>query len=96
MIKVSVFYPAEGGSKFNHEYYRNTHIPMAVNGWKPVRTQIDKGIDGPYVAGVHFTFDSMEAFQACMTLPVSADLAADLPNYSEVPPIIQVSEIFEA
>jgi hypothetical protein len=38
----------------------------------------------------------MEAFQACMTLPVSADLAADLPNYSEVPPIIQVSEIFEA
>ena len=28
MIKVSVFYPERAGSKFDMDYYCNTHIPM--------------------------------------------------------------------
>src|SRR5271165_3688053 len=28
MIKVSVMYPNTPGSKFNHEYYRDKHMPM--------------------------------------------------------------------
>jgi uncharacterized protein (TIGR02118 family) len=28
MIKVSVIYPNTAGARFNHDYYRDTHMPM--------------------------------------------------------------------
>ena len=28
MIKVSVFYPNPPGAQFDHEYYRDEHMPM--------------------------------------------------------------------
>ncbi len=28
MIKMSVYYPADGGSKFDHDYYRASHLPQ--------------------------------------------------------------------
>ena len=28
MIKMSVYYPADGGSKFDHDYYRTHHMPL--------------------------------------------------------------------
>ena len=28
MIKMSVYYPADGGSKFDHDYYRTSHLPL--------------------------------------------------------------------
>ena len=28
MIKMSVYYPANGGSKFDHDYYRTRHMPL--------------------------------------------------------------------
>jgi len=71
MIRVSVLYPKSEGATFDHEYYRTKHVPMAVNGWKPARTEIDKGVDGPFEAAVHFFFESAERFQQCMGLPVT-------------------------
>jgi uncharacterized protein (TIGR02118 family) len=95
MIRVSVLYPKSEGATFDHEYYRTTHVPMAVNGWKPARTEIDKGVDGPFEAAVHFFFESAERFQACMGLPVTGELMADLPNYTNIKAQIQVSEVCE-
>jgi uncharacterized protein (TIGR02118 family) len=96
MIRVSVLYPSGAGSTFDHEYYKNSHVPMAVRGWSPISTQIDKGINGPYEAAVHFTFSSLEKFQECMGLPITAELAADLPNYTNIEAVIQIAEIVEA
>lgn len=96
MIRVSVLYPKSDGSTFDHEYYRTTHVPMAVAGWKPARTEIDKGVDGPYEAAVHFFFDSPATFQECMGLPVTGELMADLPNYTNIAAQIQVSEVVES
>lgn len=93
MIRVSVLYPKSDGAQFDHEYYRTKHVPMAVNGWKPARTEIDKGLDGPYEAAVHFFFESAERFQQCMGLPVTGELMADLPNYTNIEAQIQVSEV---
>ena len=28
MIKMSVYYPASGGSRFDHDYYRTRHMPL--------------------------------------------------------------------
>jgi uncharacterized protein (TIGR02118 family) len=98
-IKVSVLYPAGEGKRFDHGYYATTHMPMA--GWllQPTRYEIDRGIGGgtpgsaaPYVAGCHFYFSSLDDFQRAITSH-GAELQADFPNYTDIAPIIQVSEV---
>jgi uncharacterized protein (TIGR02118 family) len=60
MIRLSVFYPVTEGASFDHDSYGDKHVPLAVRTWGLESAQIDKGVDGPYVAAVHFTFDSPE------------------------------------
>jgi uncharacterized protein (TIGR02118 family) len=93
MIKVTVSYPKGEGSSFDHDYYSNTHIPLCKQVFNPVRTEVDKGIDGPAVAGVSFYFDSMEAMQAAFGNPRMGDVMADMANYTNIAPAMQVSEV---
>jgi uncharacterized protein (TIGR02118 family) len=93
MIRFSVLYPATEGATFDHEYYRQKHVPLALRTWGLDGAQIDKGVDGPYVAAVHFLFDSMEAMGAAMGAPGTADVLADVPNYTTITPVRQISEI---
>lgn len=92
MIRVSVFYPSGDGTTFDHDYYKNTHVPMATAAWN-VGAEIDKGTSGPYTAAVHFFFESMETMQAAMASPDTAKVMADVPNYTNITPVMQVSEI---
>ncbi len=93
MMRFSVFYPTTEGATFDHDYYRNTHVPLAVKTWSPVSTEIDKGIDGPYVAAVHFTFDSVDAYNAALGAAGTGDVLADVANYTTIAPVIQTAEI---
>lgn len=95
MIRLSVFYPRSDDSTFNHEYYRDHHIPLCLKTWglSDSAAEIDRGLDGPYVAAVHFRFDSQEALGAAMTAPGTGDVLADVPNYTNITPIMQTSEI---
>ena len=93
MIKVSVLYPAAEGATFDHDYYRDHHVPLAVRTWGLDGAEIDKGMDGPYVAAVHFRFESAEAMTAALSVPGSKDVTADVPNYTNITPVRQVSEI---
>jgi uncharacterized protein (TIGR02118 family) len=92
MIRVSVFYPATEGATFDHDYYRDSHVPLAANTWKPDSVEIDKGIDGPNVAAVHFKFASMEAMGAAMAVEGTAAIQADVANYTTITPVLQISE----
>ena len=101
MIRVTVLYPRKEGAQFDWSYYLGTHVPM-VN--RKLRTaakavSIDEGISGavpessaPYVAIAHFTFDSVAAFQAAFA-PHAQEIMADIPRYTSIEPIIQLSEI---
>ena len=52
MIRVSVLYPAGDGITFDHDYYKNTHVPMCTEAWN-VGAEIDKGVaSGLAQAGV--------------------------------------------
>jgi uncharacterized protein (TIGR02118 family) len=93
VIRFSVLYPATDGATFDHDYYRDTHVPLAVDTWKPVRVEIDRGIDGPYVAAVHFVFESAETMQSALATDATAAIGADVPNYTTIRPVRQVSEI---
>lgn len=93
MIRLSVFYPTTEGATFDHDYYANSHVPLAVKTWGLEGAEIDKGVNGPYVAAVHFTFDSLEAMGAALGAPGTADVMADVPNYTTIQPVMQTSEI---
>jgi len=92
MIRLSVYYPVTEGATFDHDYYREKHVPLAVATWRPLATVIDTGIDGPYVAVVHMTFPDQAGFAAAMALPGTADVRADIPNYTTIRSVRQLSE----
>jgi uncharacterized protein (TIGR02118 family) len=88
-----VFYPVTEGASFDHDYYRDTHVPLAVRTWGLTSADIDKGVDGPYVAAVHFTFESLDAVQQAMAAEGTAAVLADVANYTSIAPVLQTSEI---
>ena len=101
MIKLSVFYPNEEGKKFDMEYYLNSHIPMIQEkvGAALKAGAVDQGLGGAmpgspatYVAMGHLLFDSVEAFQSSFG-PHAEAIMADIPNYTDIQPTIQISEV---
>jgi uncharacterized protein (TIGR02118 family) len=93
VIRFSVLYPATEGGTVDHDYYRDSHVPLAAKTWSPASVEIDKQIDGPYVAAVHFVFDSLEAMRSALASEGTAAVGADVPNYTTITPVRQVSEI---
>lgn len=92
---MSVYYPDGEGASFDQDYYRDVHVPLCVETWG-CKAEIDKGVSGPYLAAVHLIFDSMEHFEASMSLPGSAAVRADVPNYSKnIQTVRQISEIVD-
>jgi len=101
MIKVSVMYPNTPGAKFNHDYYRDQHMPMvkAKLGAALKSYTVDKGLAGgapgaaaTYVAMCHLFCESVETFQAGFG-PHAKDIMADVPNYTDIAPVMQISEV---
>lgn len=101
MIKVSVFYPNTENCKFDIAYYCNSHMPMVKDrlGNACKGLAVDQGISGgepgsrpTYVASGHLFFESVGAFQAAFG-PHAKEILADIPNYTNVQPIIEISNI---
>jgi uncharacterized protein (TIGR02118 family) len=95
MIRLSVYYPKTEGASFDHDYYRAKHVPLAVKTWGLAGAEIDKGVDGPYVAAVHFKFESLDALNAAMGGAGTADVLADVANYTTIAPVLQTSEVID-
>ena len=101
MIKFSVFYPNEEGKKFDIDYYLNSHIPMVKEklGAAVKGSTVEQGLSGAvpgsppaFVAMVHVLFDSVEALQGAFG-PHSKAIMADIPNYTDIEPTMQISEV---
>jgi uncharacterized protein (TIGR02118 family) len=103
MTKISILYPNDKGSRFDMRYYVETHMPLAIrllsahSGYKGVSVErgvsgAEPGTDAAFVALCHFLFDSVEDFMAAF-LPHADALQNDIPNYTDVVPIIQVNEV---
>jgi uncharacterized protein (TIGR02118 family) len=55
--------------------------------------EIDKGVNGPYVAAVHFIFESADAMQSAMSSEGTGAIMADMANYTDIAPVLQTSEV---
>jgi len=101
MIKVSVLYPNSENSKFDIDYYCSRHMPMVKEklGAALKAMSVDHGVAGGtpgskpvYAAMGHLHFDSVGAFQAAFG-PHAKAIMADIPNYTNVQPIVQISDV---
>jgi uncharacterized protein (TIGR02118 family) len=101
MIRVSVCYPNDPNVKFDMDYYVNKHLAMVSQKLTPlglVRHEADRGVasaqpgaPAPFVAIGYMYFNNMQDFQKCMA--PAAEMMADIPNFTNVQPQVQISEI---
>ena len=103
MIKVSVLYPKTPDSTFDIAYYRDTHMALVRDrlGNACKRTAIESGIAGgepgeepTYIAMGHLYFDSVDQFQTTFG-PHAKEILGDIPNFTNVQPTVQISEVIE-
>lgn len=101
MIKVSVMYPYVADARFDHDYYRDRHMPLVQKllGGACSYYTVDKGISGgepgsppPYVGMCHIFSESLEVFGAAMAVH-GKDIFSDIPNYTDIVPTTQVSDV---
>src|SRR5947208_994596 len=100
MIKVSVLYPNKPGVRFDVDYYLNTHMPMSARllgpAIKAILVEIGRpGPDSappPFAAICGFTCETVEDFIQAFT-PVAGELQGDIPRYTDIEPVIQISDI---
>jgi uncharacterized protein (TIGR02118 family) len=101
LIKVSIMYPYAEGKTFNMEYYETKHMPMvaAFLGSNLVKYTIEKGLASgipnqplPFIAIGTFYVKSLSDYQAAIG-PNRDAIRADFSNYTNISPVILVSEV---
>ena len=101
MIKVSVLYPNNEGSKFDMSYYCDSHMPMVQEKLGKVckGVAIEQGLSGAapgsrpaFIAMGHLYFDSVADFQSAF-VPHADVIMADIPKYTDIEPTFQISEV---
>jgi uncharacterized protein (TIGR02118 family) len=103
MINISSIYPNKEGSKFDFDYYINTHMPMSLEmlsgakGFRGVSVERGINLDKPeiqssYIAMCHYYFDSIEEFLQAFE-PHAEALQGDIKNYTDIEPVIQINKV---
>ena len=102
MVKISILYPNRQGARFDFDYYTQRHLPMVKERLGPLglsNITVDKGMGGlaPGSPAVYLTvaslqFTSIEALQQGLAAH-GAEILGDIPNYTDIQPVMQVSEI---
>ncbi len=101
MIKVSVMYPYRANARFDMDYYCDSHMPLVQRKLRPglKGVAVDKGVAGgapgsppAYVAVGHLLFDSVADFEAAFG-PNADAIMSDIPKYTDIEPVLQISEV---
>ncbi|WP_425097584.1 EthD family reductase [Tropicibacter sp. S64] len=96
---LQVIYPAAEGSRFDMDYYTETHLPMVGTHWGPLieRTLVTRGLaGGPDVpAGYHaiasIVFKDADALNTA--LETGGPLIADIENFTDCPVQMLIGEV---
>ena len=104
MIKVAILYPNGEGKTFDMDYYSTKHMPMVAGlfGDAMKAMAIDKGMAGrtpeesmPYLAAGYFYFDQLSDYENAFG-PNAEKILSDIPNYTNIQPVVQISEVVQA
>ena len=94
-ISLNVIYPNKEGARFDANYYRSTHIPLAMNVMKADKVILIEGMPmgntpAPYAMIAHFQFASSAALEAGRANPGMAEVRADIAKFTDITPTIML------
>ena len=101
LVKVSILYPFAEGKTFDIQYYETKHMPMVASFLGPnlVKYTIEKGLASgipntplPFMAIGTFYIKSLSDYQTAIG-PNRDAIRADISNYTNISPVIFVSEV---
>jgi uncharacterized protein (TIGR02118 family) len=101
MIKVSVLYPNGDDARFDMAYYLDSHMPMVRDKLGPILkgSSVDQGLAGGapgvkpmFVAAAHLLFETVADFESSFG-PHTGEIMSDVPNYTNIEPVVLISEI---
>jgi uncharacterized protein (TIGR02118 family) len=101
MIRMTVMYPNAEDAVFDMDYYLSTHIPLVQERCGDALTScsVEQGLGGgapgsapPFLVIARLCVDSMEDFQTHVA-PHDPEFAADIPNFTNIKPIVQINEV---
>ena len=99
---ITVLYPNQQGVRFDFDYYRRKHAALILRlyGKAIARYELRRGIAGPdggkppYVATINFWIADQQAFDAAQARH-APELIADVPNFTNTHPVIQIDELVD-
>jgi len=101
MFMVSVMYPNRQDAWFDIDYYRTKHMDLVAGYLRPfglVRTEVLRGVSGPggepalYVCVGNLYFKSADGYEKGIAAS-GGHLRGDIPNFTNVTPVRQISEV---
>ena len=103
MFRVSVMYPNREDARFDVNYYRTNHFALVKKLLTPfglIKMEVDSGISGgggqpaPYICVGQLYFDTKDGYDRGAA-EVGPTLRGDIPNFTNVTPVRQISEILD-
>lgn len=101
MISLTVLYPNTAGTKFDMDYYVNTHTPLVRERLTPMGltdVNIETGLAGgapdtppAFTLIARLSFDTIDDLQAGLAAH-GPELIGDILNFTDTQPIMQVSQ----
>jgi uncharacterized protein (TIGR02118 family) len=102
MVQLTVMYPNKPGSRFDMDYYLAKHMALVRERWTPLgmsQGTVVRGVAGgapgapaPYQVVASITFTSQDALNQALKAH-GKEIMKDVPNFTDVAPEVQVSEI---
>lgn len=101
MISLTALYPKTADSRFDMEYYLNTHTPLVRKRLTPaslIGIDLEAGLAGAtpdsppaYAMIGRLNFASLDELQNALTAH-GPELMGDIPNFTNVQPLMQISQ----
>jgi uncharacterized protein (TIGR02118 family) len=95
--RVTVIYPSKEGWKFDFDYYLHKHVPF-VSKLVGKNIEVRRGLSSasgstaPFVCVATILTDTIAEFQAVFAKH-GAEILGDVPNYTNIEPVVQFDEI---
>lgn len=96
MMIISVLYPVTADNTFNLDYYLTSHVPLVKRLLEPMGLRetrvLSAGPEAAFPVIAELSFDDLDSLNAALAAH-GPETQADIPNFTDVIPVIQISEV---
>jgi uncharacterized protein (TIGR02118 family) len=96
-LSLNVIYPHQESARFDLDYYKSSHIPLAMKIMKAASVKLIEGVPNgttaaPFVMIAHFEFASAEALRTALANPAMAEVRSDVAKFTDIKPTVMLGK----